>query len=100
MGKPRGADVMDGKMTLPLIHGLTMLHGDARQRLSEVIDGFNDSLWDELIDLLNQAESIEYSKALVRTHMERGLEELSNFVDCDAKQLLIDLATELIDRNL
>jgi octaprenyl-diphosphate synthase len=100
MGKPRGADVMDGKMTLPLIHGLTMLHGDARQRLSEVIDGFNDSLWDELIDLLNQAGSVEYSKALVRTHMERGLEELSNFADCEAKQLLIDLATELIDRNL
>lgn len=100
MGKPRGADVMDGKMTLPLIHGLTMLHGDARQRLSEVINAFNDSLWEELIDLLNQAGSIEYSKALVRTHMERGLEELTNFADCEAKQLLIDLATELIDRNL
>lgn len=100
MGKPRGADVMEGKMTLPLIHGLTMLHGAARQRLSEVIDGFNDSLWEELIDLLNQAGSIEYSKALVRTHMERGLEELSVFNDCEAKDLLMTLSKELIGRNL
>ena len=28
MGKPRGKDVIEGKMTLPLIHALTLLHGD------------------------------------------------------------------------
>ncbi|MBT6254572.1 MAG: polyprenyl synthetase family protein, partial [Euryarchaeota archaeon] len=30
MGKPRGADVIEGKMTLPLIHALTLSHGEER----------------------------------------------------------------------
>ena len=30
MGKPRGADVYEGKMTLPLIHALTLSHGQHR----------------------------------------------------------------------
>ena len=100
LGKPRGADVLEGKMTLPLIHGLTMLHGDARLRLAEVIDGFNEGLWEELIELLEQAGSIEYSKALVRTHMERGLEELDRFPDSHAKRTVITLAQELMEREI
>jgi len=100
MGKPRGADVLEGKMTLPLIHGLTMLHGSARDRLSEVIDGFTDNKWEELIELLEQAGSIEYTKALVRTHMERGLEYLRQFEDSEAKQVVISLADELMKRRI
>ncbi|MDP6010673.1 MAG: polyprenyl synthetase family protein [Candidatus Poseidoniaceae archaeon] len=100
LGKPRGADVLEGKMTLPLIHGLTMLHGDARLRLAEVIDGFNEGSWEELIELLEQAGSIEYSKALIRTHMERGLEELDRFVDSEAKRVVISLAQQLMDREI
>ncbi len=100
LGKPRGADVLEGKMTLPLIHGLTMLHGDARLRLAEVIDGFNEGSWEELIELLEQAGSIEYSKALVRTHMERGLEELDRFADSEAKRIVITLAQQLMEREI
>ena len=100
LGKPRGADVLEGKMTLPLIHGLTMLHGDARLRLAEVIEGFNEGSWEELIELLEQAGSIEYSKALVRTHMERGLEELDRFADSEAKRIVITLAQQLMEREI
>ena len=35
MGKPRGTDVHEGKMTLPIIHALTLLHGESRRTLSE-----------------------------------------------------------------
>jgi geranylgeranyl pyrophosphate synthase len=100
MGKPRGADVLEGKMTLPLIHGLTMLHGDARQQLSEVINSFNDGLWQELISLLERAGSLDYSRSLIRTHMERGLEELQIFEETEARNVIISLAKELMLRKI
>ena len=31
MGKPRGSDIYEGKMTLPIIHALTILHGSQRK---------------------------------------------------------------------
>ena len=49
MGKPRGADVLEGKMTLPLIHALTLSHGSERIRLAELIEDFSDDYFDELM---------------------------------------------------
>ncbi len=88
MGKPRGADVYEGKMTLPLIHALTILHGPQRVRLAEIINNFEDSLFDELVELLNFGESLTYSEILINNHLERALYNLDNFADCEAKQLL------------
>jgi len=88
MGKPRGSDVHEGKMTLPLIHSLTLLHGTDRTRLAEVISNFTDELFEELISLLNKSESLEYVEILVATHLERALSELDILQDCEAKELL------------
>tara|TARA_X000001036_G_scaffold115259_1_gene108453 strand:+ start:181 stop:1155 length:975 start_codon:yes stop_codon:yes gene_type:complete len=88
MGKPRGSDIYEGKMTLPLIHALTLLHGNQRIRLAEIIRDFDDSLFDELIALLKTAESLKYSEILINNHLERALQHISKFKDCEAKQLL------------
>ena len=42
MGKPRGGDVHEGKMTLPIIHALTMLHGVEREQLADIIQNLSD----------------------------------------------------------
>lgn len=99
MGKPRGADVYEGKMTLPIIHALTLLHGEKRERLSEILHDFKDSLFDELISLLEFAESLSYSEILIANHLERALSKLDDFDDCDAKQLLKHVVILVQNRN-
>ena len=99
MGKPRGSDVYEGKMTLPLIHALTLLHGEQRVRLAEIIRCFDDSLFDELISLLNSAESLSYSEILINNHLERAINHLDIFKDCEAKQLLKHVVTMVQDRH-
>ena len=42
MGKPRGVDVAEGKMTLPLIHALTLSHGEDRATLAELLASFSE----------------------------------------------------------
>lgn len=98
MGKPRGSDVYEGKMTLPLIHALTILHGPKRERLVEIILGFSDSMFDELIELLTWADSISYTEILVKTHIERARSALDIFSDSKAKSALQAISDIVIDR--
>jgi len=99
MGKPRGADVYEGKMTLPIIHALTILHGKQRERLSEILHEFEDSLFDELISLLEFAQSLSYSEILIANHLERALSKLEDFDDSEAKQLLKHVVHVVKTRN-
>ena len=99
LGKPRGTDVIEGKMTLPLIHSLTMSHGDPRRRLSEVIDSFHEGLWGELTDLLNATGSLDYARTLVDNHLARGLDALFQFPQSDARDALEWLTRQVMDRH-
>lgn len=99
MGKPRGADVYEGKMTLPLIHALTLSHGTHRQRLSELIESFTDDGFDELMGLLERSSSMEYAEILVRTHLERAQAELNRFPDSEAKEMMMLITNIVKDRH-
>jgi len=95
MGKPRGADVYEGKMTLPLIHALTLSHGQHRIRLSELIETFTDDDFDELMALLDRSDSMVYAELLVRTHLERAQAALEVFPDSEAKSMMLHI-TEFV----
>lgn len=99
MGKPRGSDIYEGKMTLPIIHALTILHGDQRVRFAEILHNFQDSLFDELISLLNFGDSLNYTEILIQNHLERAIENLEFFPECDAKQLLKHLVDMVQNRH-
>ena len=99
MGKPRGSDIYEGKMTLPIIHALSILHGEQRARLAEIIHNFEDSLFDELITLLNFGDSLSYTEILIQNHLERAMLNLDYFPDCDAKQLLKHLVELIKNRH-
>ena len=99
MGKPRGADVYEGKMTLPLIHALTLSHGTHRQRLSELIESFTDDGFGELMGLLERSSSMEYAEILVRTHLERAQAELNRFPDSEAKEMMMLITNIVKDRH-
>lgn len=88
MGKPRGSDVYEGKMTLPLIHALTILHGKKRERLAHIIRDFSDDKFDELIELLNHSGSLNYCEILIKTHVGRALSKLDKFPDSETKRLM------------
>ena len=100
IGKPRGTDVHEGKMTLPLIHSLTLSHGKNRERLAEIINNFSDELFDELIGLLEKSDSFNYTKILINNHFERAINHLSIFPDCNAKLLLENVAEYATTRKL
>ena len=99
MGKPRGTDVLEGKMTLPLIHGLTMLHGVEREQLADVLQNFSDDRWGELTNLLEIAGSFDYARQLIHNHIDRALSSLEVLPMNKARELLIELAKQSLRRR-
>jgi geranylgeranyl pyrophosphate synthase len=99
MGKPRGTDVHEGKMTLPIIHALTLLHGDGRRRMAEVLENFHDERWDELTELLESADSLEYCRILVHNHLARALESLEEFPKSKIRDVLTHIAEQVMERH-
>jgi octaprenyl-diphosphate synthase len=99
IGKPRGSDVYEGKMTLPLIHSLTLLHGSNRQRLAEIINNFNDELFDELKELLVLSDSFNYTEILIQNHFDRAMDSLDIFANDEIKNLLLWLAEYITKRK-
>jgi octaprenyl-diphosphate synthase len=99
LGKPRGTDVIEGKMTLPLIHALTMSHGDDRRRLAEVIDNYEEELWGELTILLGRVGSLDYARVLTTNHLERALGALLEFPKSEARDALEWLTRQVMERH-
>lgn len=88
IGKPRGADVIEGKMTMPLIHALTLLHGEDRASLLDVIHRYDEGRLPELVALLERSGSIRYAELLVRNHLDRATEALDALPKSEATTVL------------
>ena len=100
IGKPRGSDVYEGKMTLPLIHSLTLLHGPSRERLAEIISNFNYDLFDELIELLEKSDSFTYTEILIQNHFDRAVKSLQCVSDNQVKNHLFALSEYITKRKM
>ncbi len=99
MGKARGTDIHEGKMTLPIIHALTLLHGDSRRILADVLAEFRDDRWDELEALLEQGDSFGYCRILIHNHLERALNHLYEFPQSEVRDVLEAMTRQVMTRN-
>lgn len=98
MGKPRGTDVHDGKMTLPIIHALTMLHGSEYEHFTDVLTNFSDERWGEFTELMHKAGSLHYVRQLIENHIERALNALEELPESRARTLMAEL-TKMSERR-
>jgi geranylgeranyl diphosphate synthase, type I len=93
LGKDRASDLVEGKMTLIMIHGLR--HGVALEpsRLSDE-NGINYA-----VKALQRSGSINYAMEKARELLEVGKARLSILADSEAKKELLKLADFAISRT-
>ncbi|MGZ4884614.1 MAG: polyprenyl synthetase family protein [Halobacteriota archaeon] len=92
LGKDRASDLIEGKMTLIMIHGLK--HG-VKLEPSKLT---TEKEIDEAIEALQKAGSIEYAMEKARELLIVGKRKLSVITDSDAKDDLFALADHMISR--
>lgn len=96
-GKPFAIDIKQRKKRLPVIHVLSNGSASMQRKLREHFskDIITEKVIQEIVDLLYECGSIDYSIKQVRRFSDNAIEVLSPLKDSNSKAYLIDLA-ELI----
>jgi octaprenyl-diphosphate synthase len=100
-GKECGHDLLEGKVTLPLIHSLIHCSPEERERVAAIIE--QDILPEEdlhyVIALIHTYDGIGYTRNRAKKLVESAKGHLEVFAPCPAKEAMMRLADYIVNRN-
>jgi octaprenyl-diphosphate synthase len=101
MGKDRGDDFREGKMTLPVIFAYARGTPDERKFWEEAIAGFRaeDEDLDHAVELIRRHGAVEATRERARHFAERACDALSIFPDGRARQAMVEAARFAVSRG-
>ena len=102
MGKPVGADLREGKLTLPLIHALSRAPESDRQYMVAILENpnFNQTEFALLVEMLKQHGGIAFTRAQAASHIQLAKTALEPFGDSPTRQILMDIADYALVRKM
>jgi octaprenyl-diphosphate synthase len=101
LGKPVGADLREGKMTLPLIHLLQQDESAGERIVRDIIASrtASDEQWSDLIRILHDHRSIEYAYQRAREFANRAKRPLTAFPSSSERDALLALPDYVLSRD-
>jgi octaprenyl-diphosphate synthase len=101
LGKPTGNDVVENKITLPLIYALKQVDN---KRQKEIIKCVKHSSTDRkyiatVRDFVLENDGLTYAASVAEKYVEKAIDMISILDDSPAKQSLINLARYVTKRN-
>jgi len=101
MGKPRGVDLIGGKMTLPLIYTFQRIPPKEKERIRSVFKertlGDEDLPW--ILKRMKETRGLEDALKMARHYVEVSKESLMEFADSPNKKTLLRLADFTVERR-
>jgi octaprenyl-diphosphate synthase len=99
LGKKLGADLLEGKATLPLIRAIEAQPG-LRARLQLLLDGQadGDAVAGEVIEAVRRSGGVEAARAMARQRTAQGMAALEALPDGPHRRALAEAARSLTER--
>jgi octaprenyl-diphosphate synthase len=101
LGKPIGADLREGKMTLPLIHLLAQGSPTGEAIVKDIINSrsASEEQWDEIMTMLREHRSIDYAERRAVDFAERAKKPLYLFPPSAERDALLALPDYVLQRD-
>lgn len=101
IGKPRGIDIKEKKMTLPLIYALSKADKrDKKRIISSIKNNSTDKeVVRQVIAFVKESGGLEYATDKMNYYKDRALSLLEDFPDSDSKESLSQLVDFVISRK-
>ena len=101
IGKPRGIDIKEKKMTLPLIHVLQNSTRSEKRRIINVVknENMNKTKVDELIQYIREQGGLEYTISKMNEYKEKADQILMSMPESIYRTSLFELSEFVINRS-
>ncbi len=101
IGKPRGIDIKEKKMTLPLIYVLNTVSGQEKRWMINTIKNHNTDKKkvNELIDFIRKNGGMEYTINKMKEYKDEANKILDSLPDNEGKRALYELSEFIINRK-
>jgi octaprenyl-diphosphate synthase len=102
IGKPRGIDIKERKMTLPLIYTLNKTDSSTKRAIINIIKNENQNIekvrW--VINTVRNHGGMEYAKSKMNQYRDEALRILNDFQPGDARNSVEQLVEFTISRKI
>lgn len=101
LGKEVGADLKEGKMTLPIIYSLKSADEKNRTRMENIIKNksFSANDFETLIKMIDKYGGQLYTQNLATEYVQNAKEALAVFQNSKTKEVLLMIADYTLSRN-
>lgn len=101
LGKPVGSDVREGKRTIIVIHALAHANEAQRKQIYSVLGNKEASIKDieEAVRTIHSLGSIDYASKKAEKLVENAKNQLRQFPQSPAKEILLNLADYIVSRK-
>ncbi len=101
IGKNTGDDFNEQKITLPIIHAMKFASNNEKLLFTEIFEkGFSKTGdFERVLEILDKTKSLKFTVNEAVKWSERAVGSLESLPGSEMRDLLIDLASEIVDRN-
>lgn len=99
LGKPVGSDIVEGKMTLMVVHTLEAATDADKEELISILESGDESNTNRAIEIFNKYDSITYARDIALENVNQAKKLLDMMDDSPAKEALYNLADFVLERK-
>lgn len=101
IGKPRGIDIKEKKITLPLIYSLNNSDKKTKSNIIKLVKYHNDepNKVEDIIDFVRGSGGLDYAEKKMFEYQHKAFEILNTFPDSEVKKSLEDLVKFTTERR-